>query len=139
MKTVMIFGTFDILHYGHFHLFHEARKLGDRVIAVVGRDKNVRYVKGVKPFHNEKERAAILSHINLIDEVVLGDSKDVYKVIRKFRPDIIALGYDQKAYVDGLRIALKELQLPTKIVRLKSFGARKYKTGKIKKFLSRMI
>ena len=60
-KKVMIFGTFDILHSGHFHIFQEARKIGDEVVVVVARDVNAQKIKGRKTFHNEQERRFILS------------------------------------------------------------------------------
>ena len=115
----MVFGTFDILHLGHIHMFEEARQYGDKLVAVVARDINVERVKGIGPFHNEQERLKFVKHINLIDEAVLGDKTDVYKVIRKIKPDVVALGYDQRMYVDKLGRALVQLGLnKTKIVRL---------------------
>lgn len=139
MKTVMIFGTFDILHAGHFYLFKEARKKGEHVIAVVARDSNVEKLKGSKPFHNELERKNILTHIDYIDKVVLGDMYDVYKIIRKVKPDLIVLGYDQKNFVDSLYNKLDEHKLNTKVIRLKSYQSESYKTSKIKDYLNKFV
>lgn len=138
-KKVMIFGTFDILHSGHFHVFQEARKMGDEVIAIVARDVNVQKVKGRKAFHNERERKFILSHIDFIDKAVLGDKKDVYKVVRKIKPDIILLGYDQVTFVNHLEENLKKNNLHTKVVRAKPLNTRHYKTTKIKEYLNKFL
>lgn len=138
-KTVMVFGTFDILHAGHFYIFKQARKLGEKVIVIVARDINVKKIKGQRSFHDENERKYILSHINLIDEVILGDKKDVYKAIKIFKPDIILLGYDQINFVDGLKNTLKENNLHTKIIRAKSFKGGQYKTKKIKEHLNKFL
>ncbi|OGH72229.1 MAG: hypothetical protein A2921_03850 [Candidatus Magasanikbacteria bacterium RIFCSPLOWO2_01_FULL_43_20b] len=139
-STVMVFGTFDILHLGHIHMFEEARQYGDKLVAVVARDINVERVKGIGPFHNEQERLKFVKHINLIDEAVLGDKTDVYKVIRKIKPDVVALGYDQRMYVDKLGRALVQLGLnKTKIVRLSECQPKRMKTTKIKKYIERMI
>ena len=138
-KKVMIFGTFDILHFGHFHIFKEARKLGDEVIAVIARDATVRKIKGRRSFHNENERKFILSHINLIDKVILGDKKDVYKAIKEIKPDVILLGYDQTNFADKLQENLRKNNLKTKVVRAKPLNARYYKTNKIKEYLSRFL
>jgi FAD synthetase len=139
MKKVMIFGTFDIIHGGHLHMFTEAREYGDNLIAVVGRDENVEKVKGTLPVHNQDERLHLIKSIRQINEAVLGDKFDVYKVIEAHRPDVIALGYDQKVYVDKLAEAIEEFGLTTKIVKLKPHQIHKYKSSKIKQHIERII
>lgn len=139
MKKIMIFGTFDILHYGHLQLFRRAKRRGDRLIAVVARDANVLKVKGARAFHTEQERKAFLDHIDYIDQAVLGNMDDVYQVIKKIKPDVICLGYDQRVFVENLKEKLKEFQLNAKIVRLKPYKADAYKTSKIKEYLDRMV
>lgn len=139
MKKVMIFGTFDILHCGHLHMFKQAREYGDFLIAVVGRDANVEEIKGIGPMHNETERLDLISQIKLIDKARLGDKIDVYKVIEEEKPDIIALGYDQRAYIDKLADAITNFGLSTEIVRLTEYQEKRLKSSKIKKYIERMI
>ena len=139
MKTVMVFGTFDIVHAGHLHMFREAKEYGDRLIAVVARDINVEKVKNLGPLHNENERLYFLQNIKLVDEVVLGDEKDVYKVIKEIKPDVIALGYDQKVYVDRLEEEIMNVGLNTQIVRLNDYQPNKFKTHKVRKYIERLI
>lgn len=138
-KTVMIFGTFDILHIGHFSVFKKARQLGGRVVVIVARDSNVKKIKGRDPFHKEKEREYILNQIKLIDEVILGDKKDVYKGIKEIKPDIILLGYDQVNFTENLKKVIKENNLDTKVIRAKSFHSGHYKTRKIKDYLNKFL
>lgn len=139
MKTVMIFGTFDIIHGGHIHMFKEAQEYGDFLIAVVARDVNVERIKKNGALHNETERLEFLKHVDLIDEVVLGDKTDIYKVIFEKKPDVIALGYDQKLYVDQLEEAITKCGLQTKIVRLAPYQENKFKTNKIRKYIERLV
>ncbi|MFZ2189693.1 MAG: adenylyltransferase/cytidyltransferase family protein [Candidatus Magasanikiibacteriota bacterium] len=139
MKKVMIFGTFDIIHGGHIHMFKEAKEYGDYVIAVVARDINVERIKQYGALHSEKERLDFLKHIDLIDEVILGDKTDVYKVIKEKKPDIIALGYDQKVYVDKLEDAITSFGLNTKIVKLTPYRANELKSNKIRKYIERLV
>lgn len=139
MKKVMIFGTFDIIHGGHIHMFKQACEYGDQLIAVVARDANVEKVKGIGPMHNENERLDFISHIDLIDRACLGDKTDVYKVIRKEKPEVIALGYDQKVYIDKLANAITRAGLNASIVRLNEYQPKRFKTNKIKKYIERMI
>jgi len=126
-KKVMIFGTFDILHKGHLNFFKQARKRGDFLIAVIARDKTVLKIKSKLPINKERTRAAAVKKSGFVDKVVLGGLKNKYKIIKKIRPDVICLGYDQKAFIDGL----KNFRIP--IIKLKSFKPEVYKTSKIRK------
>lgn len=139
MKTVMIFGTFDILHYGHLHVFKQAKKLGDKLVAVIARDSNVEKIKGTSPFHTEEERKEFLQHIDYIDEAKLGDMSDVYKVIQEVRPAVIALGYDQTVFVEDIEKKCAEFNLDVSIVRLPPFKDKHYKTSQIKKYLNAIV
>lgn len=135
----MVFGTFDIIHLGHIHFFKQAKKLGDRLVVIVSRDVNARRVKGVKPINTEKERLELLQHIDVIDKVILGDTKVVYRPVRALKPDVIALGYDQQAFVDKLEQKIKEFKLNTKIVRLKPYQPTTKKSSKIKSGLLKSL
>lgn len=129
----MVFGTFDILHPGHKYFIKQAKRYGGYLIVVIARDRTVRQVKGKLPHHNEKQRLGAIIGLNLADKAVLGNKKDKYAVIRKYRPDTICLGYDQTHFVARLASQIKKLKLKTKIIRLKPFKPHKYKTSVIKK------
>jgi cytidyltransferase-like protein len=139
MKTVLIFGSFDILHYGHVHMFKHAREHGDKVVAVVATDVNMRKHKEIDPFHSEDERLEILKNISLIDDVRLGDKSDVYKVVNDVKPDVIALGYDQRIFVDELARKITEFGLDSQIVRLPSYKPGHYKTSNIRQYLTALV
>jgi len=130
----MVFGTFDIFHKGHESFLKQARKYGDYIIAIIARDKTVLNVKKQKTLNSEQERFKILSGSKLIDEVVLGSLGDKYTVIKKYQPDVICLGYDQKAFIENLKSKLGEFGLDkTRVIRLKSYYPEKYKTSLLKK------
>lgn len=139
MKTVLLFGTFDILHVGHLNVFKQARKLGDRVVVIVGRDANVKKIKGRAPLNSETDRLELLKHIDLIDEAILGAKNNVYELIKKIKPTVIALGYDQQAFTEKLQDKLVEFKLKTKIVRLKPHRATCKKSSKLKARLLKNI
>lgn len=131
MKKVMVFGTFDLLHQGHINLFSQAKKYGDYLIAVIARDKTVVKVKDKKPVENEKKRLKSVS--KYVDKAVLGNLRDKFAAIKKFKPDVICLGYDQAVFTDALKLELKKLKLKTKIVRLKAYKPHLYKTTLLRK------
>lgn len=131
MKTVMAFGTFDIFHPGHVSFLKQAKKYGN-LIVVVARDKTVKQVKVKPPYNAEKQRRRAVKASGLADKIILGSLTDKYAAIKKYRPDIICLGYDQKFFVDELKNKLNKLKLNTKIIRLKSFQPKKYKSSILK-------
>ena len=126
-KKVMIFGTFDMVHQGHINLFAQAKTYGDYLIAVIARDKTVKELKEKKPKKNEKQR--IKNIRKYVDKAVLGNIKDKFAAIKKYKPDVICLGYDQTLFTDALKFEIKKLKLKTKIVRLSPFKAHVYKSS----------
>ena len=132
MKTVMCFGTFDLIHLGHLDYFKQAKQFGDFLVVVIARDKTALKTKGRLPKYSEEERLAKVANLGLVNKVVLGNVDDVYKVIKDEQPDIIALGYDQKFFVDKLKQKLEDFGLDSSIVRMKAFKPEKYKSSKLK-------
>lgn len=133
MKRVMVFGTFDLFHEGHRNFFKQTRKFGSYLLVVVARDKTVARYKKQGTKNKEQKRADKIKKSKLADKVILGSLGDKYQVIKKYKPDIICLGYDQNYFVDKLDRKLKEFGLTkTKIIRLKPYKADVYKSSKIK-------
>ena len=134
MKKILAFGTFDIFHEGHKSFLKQTRKFGDYLIVVIARDKTVENIKKRLSQNNENSRLEIVRRSNLADEVILGNLENKYEVIKKYKPDVICLGYDQGTFTENLREKLKEFDLvDTKIIRLKSFHPEKYKSSKLRK------
>ena len=77
MTTVICFGTFDHLHQGHLNYFLQAKELGDYLIVVVARDKNT----NKETTYNENQRLKEVKQQQIVDEAVLGDLEDKYKII----------------------------------------------------------
>jgi FAD synthetase len=130
----MVFGTFDGLHEGHINFFKQARKLATKpfLIVSVARDKNVFRIKGNFPGKTEKERMILMRKCQLVDKVVLSGIKNHLPHILEARPDIIALGYDQKAYVKNLKKDLKNKGISVKVIRLKAYKDKIYKNHLLK-------
>jgi cytidyltransferase-like protein len=134
MKKIMTFGTFDIFHKGHKSFLKQAGKFGDYLIVVVARDKTVKRYKIQDTRNKEQKRVKILNNSGLVDKVVLGGLGDKYAVIKKYKPDVICLGYDQKFFVEKIQYKLEEYKLTdTKIIRLKPYKPNVYKSSLLKK------
>jgi FAD synthetase len=134
MKRVLVFGTFDIFHPGHEHFLSQAKKHGDELIVVVARDSTVKQVKGELPVRDENYRLSTIEKLDYVDKAMLGHvTEDKYKIIEGIKPDMICLGYDQLAFVDGLEKELKKRGLTTSITRIDAYKPNIYKSSHYKK------
>ncbi len=128
MKKVLVFGTFDILHKGHLYFLKEAKKFG-RLNVVVARESTVKTIKKKAPLNSELTRLEKIKRLKFVDNAFLGHKKDKCKVIEQIKPDVICLGYDQDSFTDFIPKKIKELNLKTKVVRLKHYKPKKYKSS----------
>ncbi len=128
----MAFGTFDLLHPGHIKYLSAAKKLGDYLIVVLTTDKNVERLKGKKTVHSQKERAFMIGSLKMVNKAVVGKEKDFYFLVKKFKPQILALGYDQSEPIQKVREELLKRKINAKIVVIKAFNEKKYKGSKIR-------
>jgi cytidyltransferase-like protein len=132
---IMVFGTFDGVHKGHLDFFKQAKNFIENsfLIVSIARDKNVFKIKGKNPRLSEKERLVLVKKNNIVDRVILAGKNKYLPHILKERPDIIALGYDQKAYVKELKKDLKDLagsaggSKKIKVIRLNPYKEHIYK------------
>ena len=129
MKTVLVTGTFDFLHPGHLWFFRRAKRYGNYLTVVVARDQTAKKVKGRLPYHNERERLSMVKNMDLVDAAVLGKAGDKLAVVEKIRPDIICLGYDQRAFTENLRAELLKRGLRIHVMRLAAYRPQKYKSS----------
>jgi glycerol-3-phosphate cytidylyltransferase-like family protein len=107
------------------------------LIVVVARDINVQRIKNKKAEQAEIKRKdevnKQLKSQDIEGEAFLGFKGNRLAVIGKYKPDIIALGYDQLVNEEELYEEIKILGLKTEIKRLQSCHPEKYKTSLIMK------
>lgn len=95
---VMVNGTFDILHRGHFELLNYAKSLGDQLLVAIDTDRRVRELKGSsRPINNQDDRKLFLYNLKAVDIVMLFDSKEeLIDIIKEYKPDVYVKGSDWK-------------------------------------------
>jgi len=130
-KTVLAFGTFDLLHKGHEFYLREAKKFAEKLVVVVARDTSVEKVKGRKPLHNEQQRLKAVRALDFVDEARLGNAPEKaekFEIVKQLEPDVIALGFDQEASEELLKKFFKGT-----IVRIPSFQREKFSSSQLRK------
>jgi len=97
-RVVLTNGCFDLLHAGHIGLFEASRRLGDLLVVAVDDDDSVRSLKGPgRPVLRERERVRIISALDTVDYVTVFSGKDILRLIRLLKPDILTKGSDYTA------------------------------------------
>lgn len=126
-KTVVAFGTFDLLHEGHKFYLRKAKGYAEKLIVVIARDATVEKIKGKKPLHNERERRAAVRALDFVDDALLGNAPakaEKYAIVQQLKPDVIALGHDQEANQELLEKFWKGT-----VVRIASFKKEKFNSS----------
>jgi FAD synthetase len=113
----MTTGVFDLLHPGHLHMLEEAKKLGDELVVVLARDESAEREKH-RPITPEEHRRRMVEALKPVDKAVLGHRGDYYRIVTELKPDIIALGFDQKFDEKQVEAECAKRGWPCKVVRL---------------------
>ncbi len=93
-------GCFDVLHPGHVATLQQARSLGDRLVVLINSDESVRRLKGPgRPVQRAEDRAAVLSSLGCVDEVIVFDDDTPVGALTSVRPDIFVKGGDYTGMV----------------------------------------
>ena len=129
MKKVLVGGVFNIVHPGHVFFLKKSRELGDFLLVVIANDETARKTKKYAVV-DQRTRKKNIEKLGIADKVVIGDAKDFMKVVRKERPDLIVLGYDQRMKEKDLKRMLAESGLECGVTRLRK-KLKGYKTSKI--------
>ena len=112
-KVVFTNGCFDIIHKGHVRYLRQAKKLGDVLIVARNSDRSVSLIKPGRPVNSEKDRAEVLSALQMVDYVTIFNERTPYKLIKSLKPDVLVKGGDwKKEEIVGSDIAKETYSLP---------------------------
>jgi len=127
-KIVLASGTFDLLHLGHVRFLEEAKKAGGKdaeLIVIVARDSTVKARKGKKPVMPEDQRRALVESLKVVDEAILGlEDFSIDNVIKKIKPDVIAVGHDQDGIEKEVLKAIEKGKIAIELAKIGRFGKR---------------
>ena len=100
--TVMIAGTFDLMHPSHVSLLNNAKELGSKLVVMLSTD-HFNSIKGKKSIMNYEERYFMLKNLECVDVIVPEQSwEDKLEYIDKFNVDKFVMGSDWEGIFDDL-------------------------------------
>ena len=114
MKTVITYGTFDLLHYGHIEILRRAKELAEdgRLIVAVSSDE-FNALKGKKSHMSYEKRKELVSAIRYVDTVIPEEAwEQKASDIKKYNVDIFVMGNDWKGKFDELSVLCTVHYLP---------------------------
>ena len=114
-KIVLIGGKFNHIHPGHVWLLKKAEKLGYLVV-VLANDKHNRRSYAMPA----RKRKIMIEKLKIADKVVIGSPTSFVRVVKKYKPNIIVLGYDQRMPDKETEEYVKKNKI--KIIRFKKHG-----------------
>lgn len=113
MKTVITYGTYDLLHQGHINLLRRAKELGDYLIVGVTNDNFDRERGKLNVRNNVLERVEAVKETGFADQIIIenyvGQKIDD---IQKYNVDVFAIGSDWEGKFDYLKEFCEVVYLP---------------------------
>ena len=118
LKVVMMGGAFEIIHPGHIYALAEAKRLGNTLVVVVATDESVRRNKDRAPVTDQALRVGLVSSLRQVDLALPGNKGSIYEILLRIRPDIVALGYDQRHSAEEIVREATKRGVPVRAARL---------------------
>lgn len=112
MRTVITYGTFDILHMGHINLLRRARELGDRLVVGLSSDEFNRG-KHKSSLLNYENRKTVLEAIRYVDLVFPEENwEQKADDVQRFGANVFVMGDDWAGQFDFLSDLCEVRYLP---------------------------
>ena len=104
MKTVITYGTYDLIHYGHIRLLEHAKALGDYLIVGVTADDFDKTRGKINVQQSLMERIENVRRTGLADKIII-EEYEGQKIddIKRYNVDIFTVGSDWVGKFDYLK------------------------------------
>lgn len=95
-KIVMVSGCFDLLHAGHIAFFKTASQYG-KLHVYVGKDENIKFLKGKAPYFSQEERKYMVGAIRYVEKANVASGwgmLDFEEDMKVLKPDYFVVNHD---------------------------------------------
>jgi cytidyltransferase-like protein len=107
-KKVMASGCYDLLHAGHIAFFKTAAQYG-KLHVYVGRDENLKLLKGKAPYFTQEERRYMVGAVRYVEKASVSSGMgmlDFEQDMKDLKPDIFIVNED--GYTEGKKRLCEE-------------------------------
>lgn len=113
MRTILTYGTFDLLHIGHINLLKRAKALGDKLIVAVSTDEFNLNEKNKVCVNSYADRKVILESLRFVDQVIPEENWEQKKSdVVQHGVDVFTMGDDWVGHFDFLKDLCEVVYLP---------------------------
>ena len=104
MRTILTYGTFDLLHIGHIKLLERAKGLGDRLIVALSTDEFNLREKNKTCTNCYDDRKVILESLRFVDLVIPEENWEQKTTdVATHDVDVFVIGDDWEGHFDFLK------------------------------------
>ena len=104
MKSVITYGTFELLHYGHINLLQRAKAQGDYLIVALSTYEFNWNEKQKKCYFSYEQRKKLLEAIRYVDLVIPEENWEQKKTdVHEYHIDTFVIGDDWEGKFDFLK------------------------------------
>ena len=112
IKTIITYGTFDLIHAGHIHILRRAKEMGDYLIVGISTDE-FNKLKNKNAYYSFEDRKLILESIRYVDKVIPEFSwEQKISDVKEYQADLFVMGDDWKGKFDFLKEYCEVIYLP---------------------------
>lgn len=102
MRTILTYGTFDVVHIGHINLLRRARELGDRLIVGLSSDEfnSKKHKSSLLDYENRKAVLEAIRYVDLVFPEITWEQK--IDDVKKYGVTTFVIGDDWTGKFDFL-------------------------------------
>ncbi|WP_255491769.1 adenylyltransferase/cytidyltransferase family protein [Actinotalea sp. JY-7876] len=109
-------GAWDLFHVGHLNVLRHARAQCDYLVAGVVSDEMLELAKGRAPIIPTHERAEIVRHLDVVDEVFVETQPDKLETWRRRPFDVFFKGDDWRGTPQGAELERRFAEVGVQVV-----------------------